>query len=135
MWLVQSFSQQYCVLALLRLTTPPHLPTMYVCVMSVLYISCCVSILHRLQLRKWYAELLLSRKSQLEPSSDLDGDFPQSEVTLVADHATNQNQFKSFLQQSTPVLTPQGDKPAPDQGVELIGVVPTMYNEYKDPAS
>ena len=103
--------------------------------MSVLYISCCVSILHRLRLRKWYAQLLLSRKSQLEPASDLDGDFPQSEVTLVADHTTNQNQFKNFLQRSTPVLTPQSDKTAPHQRVELMGVVPTMYNEYKDPSS
>ena len=81
----------------------------------------------RLRLRKWYAQLLLPQKSQLEPASDLGGDFPQSEVTLVAGHIrSNQIRFKSFLQQSTP---------APDQGMELVGVVPTRYNEYKDPSS
>ena len=86
----------------------------------------------RLRLRKRYAELLRSRKSQLEPASDLDGDFPQSEVTLVAVHATHQTRFKSLLQRSMSVLRQQRDKPAPDQGVELMGVAPTRYNECKD---
>ena len=70
----------------------------------------------KLQLRKWYAQLLFSRKSQLESASDVNGDFPQAKVTLVADRAIIQNQINSFLQQSTSVLNPQGDKLAPDQG-------------------
>ena len=84
----------------------------------------------RLRLGKWYAQLLLSRKSQLEPASNLDRDIPQSEVTLVADRVTNQIRFKSFLQQSTSALSPQSDL---DQGEELMGVVPTkgIYNECK----
>ena len=102
------------------------LPIMCVC---VLYLYCAPAVVSpscRLRLRKWYAQLLLSRKSQLEPASDLDGDFPQSEVTLDADHAINQIPFKSFLQRSMSVLRQQGDKPAPDQGVELMGVVPEI---------
>ena len=93
----------------------------YGCTVSAVVFSFC-----RLQLRKWYAQLLLSRKSQLESASDLDRAFPQFKVTLVADHAIIQKQFNSFLQQSTSVLSPQGDKPAPDQGVELMGVVPEI---------
>lgn len=89
----------------------------------------------RRRLRKWYAQLLLSRTSQLEPASDLDGDFPQSEVTLVADHSTNQIRFKSFLQRSMSVLSPRGHTPAPDLGVELTGVRAARYNEYREPSS
>ena len=103
-------------------TTPPyHVGVSYGCTVSAVVFSFC-----RLQLRKWYAQLLLSRKSQLESVSDANGDFPQSKVTLVADHAIIQNQFNSFLQRSMSVLRQQGDKPAPDQGVELMGVVPEI---------
>ena len=107
-------------------TSQLTLPTMCVCVLCLYCTSAVVSPSCRLRLRKWYAQLLLSRKSQLEPASDLDGDFPQSEVTLDADHAINQIPFKSFLQRSMSVLRQQGDKPAPDQGVELMGVVPEI---------
>ena len=81
----------------------------------------------RVRLRKWHAQLRLSRKSQPEPSSDSAGDFPATEVTLIANNPTNQIRFKSLLRRS---MSPRGDKPDSDQGVQLMGVVKTEYNDF-----
>ena len=84
----------------------------------------------RVRLRKWHAQLQLSRKSQLEPSTDSVGYFPTTEVTLVANNPTNQIRFKSFLRRS---MSPLGDKPDADQGVELMGMrVKTEYNDFTE---
>ena len=93
-----------------------------------------VSLSCRLRFRKWYKQLLLSRKRHFEPVPELDVELPKTEVTLVANDPTNRIRFRSFVQQSISALSPLNVKPALDQEVELMGLT-TNYRDYTEQSS